>query len=492
MRLACVAVPFLPLQLLLRRHPDWAPHPVAVIDEDRPQGKVEWVNEPAWRVGVLPGLRYAAALSLAKELRAGTVSPDEVQKAVTEALPALRKLTPFIEASTEEPGVFWLDASGLGGLYPSMQDWGQRVQAAMGELELQATVTVGYTRFGTYAVARERHGIHVLQTPTEERAASGRVLLSRLQINPKLRERLERLGVHTVADFLALPAGGLLRRFGAEALRLHRLAQDELFAPLRPTDEPPENAHAFDFDWPERNVHPLLFIAKRLLDPLLSDFSERHVAVALLVLELRLEHEAPQLHRFRPATPTLDSRLLLELVRLRLESLALPAGVVSLHLAAEEAPAHPEQLRLFALSQRDHQAAERALARVRAEFGDTCVGIFEVREGHLPEARFLFVPRERFSLEAVPGPRRPLLIRRMHPRPLCLPPKGRQISLEDGWQPRSSEMGPIIKTVGPYRVSGGWWRSEERREYAFAETKRGDLLWIFERGGRWYEQGRVE
>ena len=79
-RLACVSLPAFPLQLLLRSHPDWAGYPAVVIDEDKPQGSVLWVNDTALRAGVFPGHHYAAALSLAAGLRAGEVSPAETVK----------------------------------------------------------------------------------------------------------------------------------------------------------------------------------------------------------------------------------------------------------------------------------------------------------------------------------------------------------------------------------------------------------------------------
>src|SRR5574337_939545 len=64
-RLACVSLPALPLQLLLRRHPEWAVRPVAVVADDTPQGLIRWVNDLAREAGVRPGLRYAAGCSLA-------------------------------------------------------------------------------------------------------------------------------------------------------------------------------------------------------------------------------------------------------------------------------------------------------------------------------------------------------------------------------------------------------------------------------------------
>ena len=105
-RLACVDLPAFPLQLLLRRHPEWRAYPAAVVAEDKPQGVVLWVNEKARQQGVLPGFRYAAAFSLADGLRAGEVSPVDSNKAITELAQRLMHFTPEVEPSAEEPGVF--------------------------------------------------------------------------------------------------------------------------------------------------------------------------------------------------------------------------------------------------------------------------------------------------------------------------------------------------------------------------------------------------
>ena len=56
---ACVEVPKLPLQMLLRLHPDWGEHPVAVVDRDKPGGAVLAVNQDARDRGIVPGMRYA-------------------------------------------------------------------------------------------------------------------------------------------------------------------------------------------------------------------------------------------------------------------------------------------------------------------------------------------------------------------------------------------------------------------------------------------------
>ena len=77
-------------------------------------------------------------------------------------------------------------------------------------------------------------------------------------------------------------------------------------------------------------------------------------------------------------------------------------------------------------------------------------------------------------------------------KPLLLASRPRHES--DGWMPRGLKQGPVIRVLGPYVVSGGWWRRPVHREYHFAETQKGELLWIYyDRGRRrWYLHGRVE
>ena len=59
---------------------------------------------------------------------------------------------------------------------------------------------------------------------------------------------------------------------------------------------------------------------------------------------------------------------------------------------------------------------------------------------------------------------------------------------------RDLKQGPVVRVLGPYVVSGGWWRKSVHREYHYAETQKGELLWVFyDRGQRrWFLQGRVE
>ena len=530
-RLACVDLPAFPLQLLLRRHPEWISYPTAVVAEDKPQGLILWVNEKARSQGVLPGLRYAAGFSLATELRAGEVSPAEIKNSVRELTQRLMRFTPEVEPVADEPGVFWLNGAGLQRLYSSPHAWAHAIHKDLRAQRFVAGLTVGFTRFGSYAVAKATGRIAVFRHPAEERRAGESIPLNRLNIDPAFRDNLFKLGIRTVGELLALPPGGLRERFGKEAHRLYRMAAGDLWTPFEPQAPDVPAVEKQIFDDAEDDTTRLLFVVKQLLHPLLRTVAARHQALVALRLSLLIDHGDWLRESLRSAMPTLDSGQILDLVRLRLESLRLPAGVVEIELGAETCAATSEQLHLFAekhlLSEvegpsRDLHAANRALARLRAEFGDDAVVRARLTDGHLPEACFSWErlteikfpekalnPSTEFILSEVEGLRTDSaerlndsnernmpnqnMVRRIWSKPRRLP-GGPQRSHEDGWLILGPKYGSIDKLFGPYVFSGGWWNREIQREYYYAETRRGDFLWLYydRVRRRWFWQGLIE
>jgi protein ImuB len=85
------------------------------------------------------------------------------------------------------------------------------------------------------------------------------------------------------------------------------------------------------------------------------------------------------------------------------------------------------------------------------------------------------------------------LVRRITEKPIMLAggPYNRH---EDGWLLLGPKHGSIDKLIGPYVYSGGWWNREIQRDYYFAETRRGDLLWVYydRVRRRWFLQGSIE
>jgi protein ImuB len=507
-RLACASVPALPLQLLLREHPDWRGFPAAVVADERAQSRLLWINAAAWRAGVRTGMRHAAALALSHELRAGVVPAGGVAAELRALTARLQRHSPHVEPSREEPGVFWLQADGLRRLHPELRPWAQGVAAELQAAGLQAAVVVGHNRFTAYAAARvtpvqpPERGVAVFADAAQERRAVRRVPLGALGIAPDVRDTLAQLGIHTLAGLLRLPPLGLLQRFGAPLYRLHRLAAGALVEGLQPVPEALPVQAALLLDDAETDLARLLFGLKSRLSALLGELGARRQALKALHLRLLLAGARPVETVLRPAAPTRDPALLLDLLRLRLESLALEAAVSGIELLAEGETRELAQLPLFPAPEvQELEAANRALARLRAEFGEGAVVRARLADAHLPEAAFAWEPLDALKMPATTGqvpqrPPPPVLVRRLHAAPQALdvppgplPPAALQRSLE-----RALGCGALARLHGPYPLSGAWWAGALHRDYYFAETRRGDLLWLYHdrRHPGWHLQGRVE
>jgi protein ImuB len=273
------------------------------------------------------------------------------------------------------------------------------------------------------------------------------------------------------------------------------MAAGDLWTPLKPCLPQDPVRQRCILDDPENDTTRLLFLIKQLLHPMMTTLGARSQALAALWLSFMLDRNGELKEQIRLAKPTLDSAQILDLVRLRLESVRFAAGVIEIELTAEECAATREQLRLFAEKPtRDLDAANRALARLRAEFGDEAVVQAKLTDGHLPEARFAWEPLGRLKF---PEPKKAVtktLVRRVLTKPQPLSSSPHQSHEGGGWLLLGPKYGTIDKLTGPYVFSGGWWNREIQRDYYFAETRRGDIVWVYydRVRRRWFLQGWVE
>ena len=116
----------------------------------------------------------------------------------------------------------------------------------------------------------------------------------------------------------------------------------------------------------------------------------------------------------------------------------------------------------------------------------------ELLKGHLPSARFQWTPLNSLPTLSSPVEGQRSLIRRIYEKPMALPPRSRHEP--DGWMLRGLEFGPVRDFLGPYILSGGWWKRTVHREYYFVKMQQGDVFWVFydRVRRRWFLEGRVE
>lgn len=493
-RIACLDVPFLALQITLKEHEEWSDLPVVVVDDDKPQGIILQANKRARELKVLPGMRFAAGLSLARNLRAKVVPDAKVEQVVSELLDTLmQKLSPHVEPSSAERGVFWMRIEGLDRLFGSFDEWCQTVLQELRDFGMHVTICAGFTRFGTYAVARSiRPGARIFDSPAAEDRTMRRVPLALLDIDPNGRDKLARLGVKRVGGLLQLPSTSIRQRYGEGIEQLRKMANGEGEVPITPVPWHSEVSSDFDLEPAEDDVHRLLFRLKGELHRHMLQLAARHSDLAEIELLFDLEDGDGIEVSVRPASPTLDEQKVLELLRLKLESVVFTRGIVRTRMRSVPVRARRSQLPLFGKTDaRTLDDANHALARLRAEFGDNSVVRIKPGDAHLPEGQFEFEPLDAMrAAQPVEAPMR--LVRRIRERPRPLPRFEEEIL--PGWLVAGLDAGPVVQTWGPYELSGGWWGRGAHRAYHYVQTRRGDLYWVFfdHRRKQWFLHGSVE
>ena len=481
----CISIDSLPLQILLNDNPSWVGTPVAVTREEKPQSPILALNREARDSGLAVGMKYASALSIVPDVRARAVPEDRIAGARAHVVQSLIAFTPDIELCPWDADALWVSVEGLRSLYASDAHWSQKVRGALKAEGYTAIVVIGFTRFGTYATARTRSRSMVFASREQEQELMGRSPVDVLPLPQRVKNTLRKLEIRTVRHFVSLPEGESIRRFGKEAGILRRaiLSDDPLpIQPVAVSEKVPSGRH---LDTPLVDLGMLM----PHIDELLAIEAERAEAkrsvIAGLTFILRAEDGEVTTDLIRPAVPTLDAALLGRLIALRLSARQFSSGVEDIEIRSARTHPSRTQEELFPAPGRDPQAGARAIAAIRARFGDDSVTYAQLSDSWLPERSFQWVPLKGIALPRPPAGsgamRSPTAVRRI----LNAPRETRQA------RPDSPNGGPLV-------LSGSWWGTGNgdapfRREYFFQRSGNGvQWLYVDKLTGTTWVQGAVD
>jgi len=497
-RIVCALVPRYELALRARREPELWRQPVAVADLNGP-GRLGVVSPAAEAHGVLPGQLAVSARARCPELDVLAPDPDMVAAAEEEILRLLGTLSPRLDS--DRRGAFFLGLRGLERIVRSESGFAASVRAALGGIGLEAQVAVADRPFSAWVAARRARPVKIVPPGRDEAILAG-VPLSDLPLSDPAHELIALFGLENAAQLAALPAGELARRLGQEGAELEQLlgGGGRPFAWPREEMVPVEAERAaLELEEPVEDLEPLLFLGKSLVDRILAAVAAGRRVVAELSVVARLDDRSEATHVLRPAEPTLEARPILDLFRLWLENRPFRAPVLGLEMTATGArPASARQLSLY--HQREEQEAaalDRAVARLSAAFGASCVVRPVLVDTFRPETRLEWAtfesPRSdagaasRSRSEPGSGSGTPMVMRLGSPEPV-------------EWQKEKDMLrrvgqaaARVVSSEGPVRLCGEWWQkgSSFDRSYYWLTLADGSLCWVYRdhQDGRHYLHG---
>lgn len=516
---AVIHLPQFALQAALRPEPELWTRPVALVDPALSTPRVCDQTMPALQHGIEAGLTPTQALARCREVMIRHRSPARESAATDALLQCAYGFSPNVENTA--PGVATLDLRGLSELTPGagapapstvdgrreagraepeaggrggsgMERWAGRLHAALQALQLTARIGIGPTptlarhaaRWGPTHTEAQAPAAHC-SVVTDARGFVEALPVAALEPSTDVASILDKWGVRTVGQLLALGQEAVMDRLGLEAIALFAAASTRATRPLnlvRPTERYEES---FEFEHAIETVEPLLFILNRFVDQLSRRLELGALAAEQLTLRLHLATGETLEFPRRVPQPTRRAEILFRMLQTLLDSLRTDAPIVGVMLRADPTRPGQKQFSLFEAALRDPHQFQETLARLSALVGAERVGTPVRENSHRPDA-FRLVPPD-FENAPVTLRRRvaeilrPTPMRRLRPAPMATVEvtaeggapgvgHGRQesgtrgeLSGDAGREPVPVALncpvarGRITMALGPWRASGHWW-----------------------------------
>ena len=488
MAFCAICVPDFLLQAVVRSEPALRNQPLVLLDGPPPAFRVVAVNEAARRLGVTPGLTKAAAAEF-KGVQIRQRSREQEAAAHAALLDAAWSVSPRVEKTAIDLVI--LDAAGLDSLFGSSQEIGFQLQSRCGGIGLQVHVAVSENIEAARILANAQAGPTIV--PSGQEAQFLKPLpVDFLAPGEELAGVLRNWGIATCGALAALPVSSLSECAGQEGVRLHAIASGKgNRSPI--LAEPSQAFEEFlELDDAVEELEPLSFLLGRLLDQLAARVAARALSVRTILLKFELQpafEEAfdtvKELLRVaqRPKTfacslslprPTQDAKLLLKLLRLRLQDKPPNAPIQKIWMRAVTDRPRAVQGGLFLPPAPDPDKLELTLARLAGVVGEANVGSAQILDSHRPNAfrmqKFCVGIADSLKPAGTMGgePRfksRPELALRFY-----RPPLPAYVAFNEGRPTRVSwkgNTGNVVHASGPWRLSGAWWEENAWHEDAW-------------------------
>ncbi|MFK3982096.1 DNA polymerase Y family protein [Micromonospora sp. NPDC050397] len=513
-----------PVRTLLLWCPDWpvvaaeivdgvpASAPVAVLHANR----VHACSPAARAEGVRRGLRKREAQSRCPQLLVVDHDPGRDARAFETVVAAVEEVAAGVEVI--RPGACALVARGPARYFGGEERAAERIVEHVAQTCLvESQIGIADGLFAAGLAARTGQVVppggspgFLADLPVE---ALGR---------PTLTDLLRRLGLRTLADFAALPAGSVLARFGFDASLAHRLAAGHDHRRLAVRRPPPDLAVTETYDEPLDRVDAAAFAARALAERLHETLAGHALACTRLGIEA-VTADGQELHRVWRHDGLLSSAAIADRVRWQLDGWLsgtsrrpgaggrpVPprptSGIIRLRLVPDGLLAQAAlQPGLWGETGAERERADRALSRVQGILGPDAVLTAVLGGGRSPADQARLVP---WGDERIPGrPAAPPWPGRLPPPapavvlPAPVPaevydgagvPVAVTARLEVSAAPARLVVGTaapveIVGWAGPWPLDERWWAPAEARRRARFQVRLvdGGALLLSLAGGRW-------
>jgi len=492
-----IYVPNFILQAIGRSEPELRTQPLAIIDGPPPTYQVVALNRLAQILGVTRGMTKAAVGQFAQVAIRPRCRIHE-EAAHSALLDVAWSITPLVENAA--PDTLLIDISGLASLLGDEEAIARQIASRASTFGMNVHVAISANVETARIVARALPGPTIVPEG-EERRFLETLPVSMLSPSQELSEVFERWGVSTCKALASLPVLSLSECVGQEGVRLHAIANGKGMRPLLLAEPAQHFEEWFELDEAIDDLESLSFLLGRLLDQLSARLSARALSIAAVQVNFELQpafdnafDTVRDLLRVKPSpsifscslelpVPTRDAKLLLKLLRLRLQSRPPGAPIQKIQMTAQSSLSRVTHGSLFIPTAPDPDKLELTIARIASVVGDGNVGSPQLLDSHRPDAfhmdKFPVFAVDRSALDnsskrsaktTAQNSSEKNLQKELVPQialHVFRPPVPAKVQL-DGNKPVLASFqgrsGKVVRASGPWRTSGHWWEEKPWQE----------------------------
>jgi protein ImuB len=454
--------------------------PAVIVDTD--DAYIAAVNPAARMLGIEAGCALNTALAMADNLRIEARATTHEQHALRSLAIWARTLTPIV--SITEPNILLLEIRGSLRLFGGVQNITQALHKQLARRGLSARISLAPSAHA--AIWLSRHDGSNVTDRAKLSDALRAVPLGVTGWPQDLLKRLAEMGITRIGDLLRLPREGLAVRMGKKYLREFDQALGKAFEQRAVSRLPEERVFSIDLPAETDSRKLLIEGCERLFAKLMHELRSQQKQISRFTVRFFHLHQAASSEAFELLMPTCEQRHMSDLLKQRLERVALLAPVISVELRTGELlDLHTDTPELFSDTGFSHAGRHTEdasmLERLRERCGPKSVFGVALVSDHRPESAW-----------SVDKAAHSAATRRKHEDDTQLSPWAGERPLWLLPQPRQCDPAGLQIEFGPERIESGWWdECAVNRDYYIARHVSGERLWVYfdHRRRDWYIHG---
>lgn len=463
--------------------------PVIIVDPRHHE--VVQLNAFARTLGIKVGMGLAMSLSLSQTLKVLEYQPEIEQERLLELAERLYKLTADI--ALDPPNGLFLRIDNMLRLYKDISDYWLAVTTCFADQALSFYYASAPSPRMAKVLAQAK--VNVLYTnPDESITALKQLPIDYLQISPKQKEQLHRVGIKTIAELLDIPLKQLAKRFDLPLFTYLGQLTGELHTKLALFSPKLEYRRTLELMYEISNAEVLQHPIKKLLKELETYLQIRNKVAQTLCFEFCYRYNEFISMYVERGDGEYRASKWLSLVRLQLESVKLAEPVVSIRLICTRLVSQSARVNDLFNQQASALESQELCAMLQAKLGREHVYRMYHRHALEPSKVTVLSPlnditetRKAVSTQASSDSRLGTISKGTFWQPTSL------LDIRPSYlQAIPSELKEQVTILsGPERITSGWWEfAPICRDYYVAENQQGKKLWIFRTPNQqWFVHG---